>query len=150
MMPTFEFVPGKLSCLRGCLPIFPLILAGLWQPAMGSAQIRYTGAAANQNFGSQAIGSTSAATTFSFSVAAGTTVGSIGVLTQGAPNLDFANASGSTCAAMTYASATTCTFLYGRSLAMQRKYPGSRPETTRSRPFEVSAGGGGRTSASSP
>ncbi|HEY1901224.1 MAG TPA: choice-of-anchor D domain-containing protein [Terracidiphilus sp.] len=68
----------------------------------------YAGTSANQNFGSVAIGSTSAATTFNFSIAAGTTVGSIGVVTQGTPNLDFASAVGSTCAATTYASTTTC------------------------------------------
>ena len=61
------------------------------------------------NFGSQAIGSRSGAQMLSFAIGAGTTVGSIGVLTQGAPNLDFINASGTTCTATTYASATTCT-----------------------------------------
>jgi sugar lactone lactonase YvrE len=60
------------------------------------------------NFGSQAIGSASAAQTLNFSIAAETTVGSIAVLTQGAPNLDFANAAGTTCTATTYSSATDC------------------------------------------
>jgi sugar lactone lactonase YvrE len=88
---------------------FPLILAGLLLPATAQAQVSYTGTAATQNFGSQALGSTSAAKTFSFSVAAGTTVGSIAVVTQGAPNLDFTSATGGTCTATTYATATTCT-----------------------------------------
>ena len=73
------------------------------------AQVTYTGTTVAQNFGSQPIGSASAATTFSFSVAAGTTVGSIEVVTQGAPNLDFTRATGSACAAATYTSAATCT-----------------------------------------
>jgi List-Bact-rpt repeat protein/fibronectin type III domain protein/NHL repeat-containing protein/galactose oxidase-like protein len=60
------------------------------------------------NFGSQAIGSTSAAQALSFSIPAGITVGSIGVLTTGAAGLDFASASGTTCAAQTYSSATNC------------------------------------------
>jgi hypothetical protein len=109
MLPTAEFVPGKRSSLRTCLSHLPLILAGMLLPATAQAQITYTGTAANQNFGSQAIGTTSAAATFSFFVAAGTTVGSIGVVTQGAPNLDFANASGGTCTATTYASTSSCT-----------------------------------------
>jgi hypothetical protein len=87
------------------------LLAGfaVMLPAAAFAQVTYTGTAANQNFGTVAIGSTGAAKTFSFSVDAGTAVGSIGVLTQGVPNLDFDNASGGTCAATTYASAATCT-----------------------------------------
>ena len=109
MNHNLELVSGKRSCLRPCLPLFLLTLASLLLPSTAWAQVSYTGSAANQNFGSQAIGSTSAAKTFNFSVAAGTTVGSIGVVTQGAPNLDFVNATGSTCAAQTYATATTCT-----------------------------------------
>jgi len=91
------------------LKLAAFVLAGLLIPAAAWAQVSYTGTAASENFGSQAIGSTSAARTLSFSVTAGTTVGSIAVVTQGAPNLDFANASGSTCTATTYATATTCT-----------------------------------------
>jgi len=60
------------------------------------------------NFGSQAIGSPSGAQTLNFSIGAGTTVGSIAVVTQGAPNLDFTNAAGTTCTATTYSSATSC------------------------------------------
>lgn len=61
------------------------------------------------NFGSQAVGSTSAARTLDFAIASGTTVGSIGVLTQGATGLAFANAAASTCTATTYSSTTDCT-----------------------------------------
>jgi len=62
------------------------------------------------NFGSQAIGSSSEAQTLNFSFSPpGNWVGSIAVLTQGAPNLDFTQAAGSTCTATTYSSATNCT-----------------------------------------
>jgi sugar lactone lactonase YvrE/ribosomal protein S11 len=60
------------------------------------------------NFGSQAIGSPSAAIFLPFTVAAGTTVGSIAVLTTGIAGKDFAVVAGSTCTATTYASATNC------------------------------------------
>jgi hypothetical protein len=72
-------------------------------------QVTFTGTLENQNLGSQAVGTTSAATSLSFSVAAGTTVGSIAVFTQGATNLDFNSASGGTCAATSYSTATACT-----------------------------------------
>jgi hypothetical protein len=98
------------------------LTAALGAGAVAGAQVTYTGTAANQNFGSVAIGSTSAAQSFSFSVAAGTTVGSIGVLTTGVPNLDFANATGTTCTATTYASAASCTV----SVTLNPKYAGQR------------------------
>jgi sugar lactone lactonase YvrE len=60
------------------------------------------------NFGSQALGSTSAAQTFNFSIPAGVTVGSIGILTSGASGLDFADGGSSTCAAQTYSFAANC------------------------------------------
>jgi len=60
------------------------------------------------NFGSQAIGSSSAAQTLNFSIAAGTTVGSIGVFTSGNADLDFANVAGSTCTPKAYSAATNC------------------------------------------
>lgn len=47
----------------------------------------------------QAIGSTSAAQTLNFSIANGTTVGSIGILTSSSPGLDFAVGGSSTCVA---------------------------------------------------
>jgi Bacterial Ig-like domain (group 2)/NHL repeat len=109
MVPTAGFVSGARPFPRKRLNFCHLILAGLLLPAAAQAQVSYTGTAANQNFGSEAIGSTSTAKTFSFSVAAGTTVGSIGVVTQGAPNLDFTSATGGTCTATTYATAATCT-----------------------------------------
>lgn len=109
MTSNVESFLGTRSCLRVRLSFLLPILAGLLLPAAARAQVTYTGAAAAQNFGSQAVGSPSGATTLSFTVGANTTVGSIGVVTQGAPNLDFANAAGSTCTEKTYVSATTCT-----------------------------------------
>jgi hypothetical protein len=61
-----------------------------------------------------------------FSVGAGTTIGSINVLTQGAPGLDFAantpDSSTTLCKAQTYTSATTCSV----DLTFAPKYPGQR------------------------
>ena len=74
------------------------------------------------NFGSQAIGSPSGTHALSFGIGAGTTVGSIAVVTQGAPNLDFTSASGSTCTATTYSSATNCTV----NLTFKPRAPGAR------------------------
>ena len=103
--------------------LFSLLLAVVLTPAKAIAQITYTGTAANQNFGSLNVGSTSAAKTFSFSIAAGTSVGSIGVLTHGAPDLDFNVAAGGTCAATSYASVSTCTV----NVTFNPVYPGARP-----------------------
>ena len=51
--------------------------------------------------------------TLSFTLAADTTIGSVDVVTQGAPNLDFTpttpDTSTNLCAAKTYTAATTCT-----------------------------------------
>ena len=108
MLPTVKSVPSERPFLGSRIVLFFLIALGFALPPSALAQVIYTGSTVAQNFGSQAIGSTSTATAFSFSIAAGTTVGSIGVLTQGAPNLDFVNATGSTCTATTYSSTTTC------------------------------------------
>jgi len=112
-----------LSKLRPHAARLLAAFAVLLVPAAALAQVTYTGTAANQNFGSVAVGSTSAPQTFSFSVAAGTTIGSIGVMTQGVPNLDFASASGETCTAKTYTSAATCTL----NVTFTATAPGTRP-----------------------
>jgi sugar lactone lactonase YvrE len=75
-------------------------------PAM--AQVTFTGSQPSVNFGSQAIASPGAAQTLSFSISAGTTVGSIGIFTQGSAGLDFADAGSSTCTATTYSMPTSC------------------------------------------
>ena len=112
---------SKFSSLRLRISL-PFLLASLLLPATVRAQVSYTGTLPSVNFGSQAIGSPSAAKTLNFSVAAGTTVGSIGVLTQGAADLDFTNAAGSTCTATTYASAATCTV----NVTFTPRYAGSQ------------------------
>lgn len=45
----------------------------------------------------------------SFAISAGTTIGTIAVVTQGATGLDFSNAGSGTCSTTTYASASSCT-----------------------------------------
>ena len=62
----------------------------------------------SQNLDSQAARSTSSTQTVNVSIAAGTTVGSIAVLTTGMAGMDFASATGSTCTASTYTTATSC------------------------------------------
>ncbi len=61
------------------------------------------------NFGTQAVGSTSQTWMLTFTVPAGTPVGSIAALTTGIAGKDFVIASGGTCVTGTYASAATCT-----------------------------------------
>ena len=61
------------------------------------------------NFGEEALGSTSQTWTLNFTVASGTVVNSIAVLTTGVTGLDFAAAAGGTCVAETYGAATNCT-----------------------------------------
>jgi sugar lactone lactonase YvrE len=46
--------------------------------------------------------------TFSFNLAAGATLGSVGILTQGAPGLDFVDGGASTCIPQTYSVSTVC------------------------------------------
>jgi hypothetical protein len=63
--------------------------------------------------------------TLAFDVVAGTTISSINVLTQGAPNLDFkaaATQESNACAMQTYTSATTCTV----TVTFAPKHPGQR------------------------
>ena len=63
--------------------------------------------------------------TLAFDVAAGTTISSINVLTQGAPNLDFKAATtqeSNACATQTYQSVTTCTV----TVSFAPEHPGQR------------------------
>lgn len=96
-----------LSTMGNRLSAFSFFLGAMLLSTAAVAQVSYTGSVATENFGSQNILSLSAAKSFSFSVAAGTKIGSIAVLTTGVPSLDFANVAG-TCAATNYSSATTC------------------------------------------
>jgi len=59
-------------------------------------------------FGNVTLGGTGPAQTYNFSISAGTTIGSVGVYTQGITHQDFFDAGGSSCVAQTYASATLC------------------------------------------
>jgi large repetitive protein len=109
MLSKFKFIRVKQSILRIYISLLAQILMGVLLPATVWAQVSFTPASASGNFGSQAIGLTSATQTLSFSVLSGTTVGSVAVVTTGIVNLDFANAAGSSCTAKLYSSATACT-----------------------------------------
>jgi hypothetical protein len=109
MTGKLDFMLVKQPLLRSALFLVMLAPAGLLLPATVFAQISFTGAAASRSFGSQAIGSQSAAKALSFSISAETAVGSIAVVTMGAAGLDFTNAAASTCSAQDYAQATQCT-----------------------------------------
>ena len=74
----------------------------------GSSSLADTWDYGQGDFGSVSISATGTAQMLDFSIPGGTTVGSIGVLTQGAPNLDFTDVGDGTCTATTYASATNC------------------------------------------
>jgi sugar lactone lactonase YvrE len=112
-------VPSKIAALCVRLSIILAVFAGLLLPASLVAQVTFepnwvqqspaTVSSGPITFGSQAIGSASSAQALTFSISSGTTVGSIGVVTQGAPGLDFTDAGGSTCTAKTYSSDTNCT-----------------------------------------
>ena len=91
--------------------------AGMFGDTHGNLYVADTGnrrivelqPASSVNFGSQAIGSASAAQTLNFTISSGTTAGSIGVLTTGIASKDFADAGSSTCTATTYSSVIRCT-----------------------------------------
>ena len=60
------------------------------------------------NFGTFAVGAPEVWQTYQFEVYAGTTVGNVGIFTQGLTGKDFTDAGNSTCAAGTYAVSTLC------------------------------------------
>jgi streptogramin lyase len=96
---------------RRMLNLFLPALACALLPVAAQAQVTFNGTKPNVNnvnMGSQAVGASSAAVSLSFTIAANTKVGSIGVLTTGIASRDFAEASGSTCTATTYTADTTC------------------------------------------
>jgi NHL repeat len=97
--------------VRGaCMPICALqLLLLVLVPATAWAQVQFTGATSNENLGSQAIGLASAARALNFSILAGTSIGSIAVVTTGIANLDFALGSASTCMVRNYSSSSACT-----------------------------------------
>lgn len=77
----------------------------------------------NTSIGNQNLGTTSSVIPLSITFSTAETLGSISVLTQGIPNLDFANAGGGTCAVGTpYAANDSCTV----NITFTPKYSGAR------------------------
>ena len=76
---------------------------------------------ASASFADTNVASTASAIV-TFAISAGTTIGSIAVVTQGATGLDFTNAGTGTCAAQSYESAVTCTV----NVNFNPTYPGLR------------------------
>jgi hypothetical protein len=105
-------------------------LAWLSPLAMSAQSVTFTGASPSVNFGKVNLcpaGQTttppcSEAMTLTYNVTEGGTLGTPKVLTQGAPNLDFTLASGSSCTGSVTAS-TTCTV----NVKFTPRFPGSRP-----------------------
>jgi uncharacterized repeat protein (TIGR01451 family) len=107
-MSLVSCVQNKLASLCLRLSLLPVLVAGLLLPATAHAQVSYTGSASSQNFGSEAVNSPVSAQ-LSFDVTGGTTVGSIELVTKGAPNLDFIDDGGGTCVVQEYSSTAACT-----------------------------------------
>jgi len=75
------------------------------------------------SFGTQSVGTTSAATSFNLNVSAGTTISSFKVLDQGSTGLEFNLAtSGTTCTTGMYSAATACVV----QVTFTPQYPGKR------------------------
>jgi sugar lactone lactonase YvrE len=112
-MMTAPFAPSRRAPrFWRMLNFFPLALACALLPVTSQAQVTFKGTKPNVtsvNLGSQAVGASSAAASLSFTIAANTKVGSIGVLTTGIVAKDFTEATGSTCTATTYTADTNCT-----------------------------------------
>jgi sugar lactone lactonase YvrE len=106
MEPIAGFVPSLKLFMWSRAVLVLILLACLFLPV--HAQVSFTGTSATQNFGSQPIGSQGTTQSLSFSIQAGTTVGSIAVVTTGLANLDFANSESSTCVVQAYTAAATC------------------------------------------
>ena len=109
MTPDFAVCFCPLRFRKVQLSLILTGLACLLVPMTVRAQVTFTGPQPFVNLGSQAVRSRSAATSLPFMIAANTTVGSIAVLTTGSRGRDFAQATGSTCTATTYTTATNCT-----------------------------------------
>jgi sugar lactone lactonase YvrE len=60
------------------------------------------------NFGSVNVGTPAFSLSYDFNVAAGTTIGSVGIYTQGVSGKDFTDAGSSTCTPQTYTTAVLC------------------------------------------
>jgi large repetitive protein len=108
MMPTLalSFCSPWLDRIR--FSLFPLALAFLFLPTTALTQVSFTGPQRSVKIGSQAVGSASGTVSLPFTVGSGTTVGSIAVLTTGNVGKDFVQATGTSCTATTYTTATNC------------------------------------------
>jgi sugar lactone lactonase YvrE len=102
---VFRPLKSRRIVLRWVLPAIAFTLL----PRAVRAQVVFAEAKPNVNLGSQKVGSTSAIVSLPFQVAANTKVGSIAVLTTGVTGRDFAQATGGTCTATTFSTATRCT-----------------------------------------
>jgi len=78
--------------------------------------------AASVPFGAVSVGSSAQPLTYNFNIAAGTTLGSISIVSQGVSGRDFVDSGQSTCALQTYSSATVC----GVSVLFQPLASGTR------------------------
>lgn len=87
--------------------VLVFVLCGLSLPAMAVTAVTYTGTVASQNLGTVNVGS-SGSVSLSFSVSG--TIGSVEVVTQGAPNLDFTNGGGTCSDGTTSACTVDVTF----------------------------------------
>lgn len=97
---------GRHRYVRPVAASFVHLALFLAMGARAHAQITFDGTSVN--IGTESIGSTHAAVPLSFTVLAGTKLGSVSILTDRAEGLDFADAGGSTCIAETYAATTRC------------------------------------------
>jgi sugar lactone lactonase YvrE len=102
---ALSFCPQRFRRIQLSFFLFALTCPLL--PIVAQAQVTFNGST-SVNLGSQAVGSRSATVSLSFTVGAGTKVGSIAVLTTGMAGKDFAQATGSTCTTMTYVTTTNC------------------------------------------
>ncbi|MGA2847491.1 MAG: choice-of-anchor Q domain-containing protein [Terracidiphilus sp.] len=104
----FSTLSLKIAQIKFSLLLLALAFSPLTALA-ASPGVTYSGSTATQNFGTVGVATASSPVSLSFSVGGGATVGSIEVVTQGAPNLDFTNAGTGTCTDRTYSSTTSCT-----------------------------------------
>jgi hypothetical protein len=123
---TFTYNPASGTILSPGIQMLGVSFAPTdtadYNPNTGSASITVTSPGSN-TAPTTPVGSTSATQTVSLTVSTAGTIGSINVLTQGAPNLDFKLVSGGTCAVGTaYTANQVCTVLY----AFTPTTPGTR------------------------
>jgi sugar lactone lactonase YvrE len=77
---------------------------------------------ASVDFGAVAVGAGESSLTYNFTLAAGTALSGVSILTQGVPGKDFIDGGATTCTAQTYAVATSC----GVNVSFSPLAPGAR------------------------